>query len=503
MKIDYKKIAKNTGFLYIRMVLIMAVSFYTIRVVLQILGETDYGIFTLVSSLVMFLTIMNNMLTSSTQRFLSFEIGRNDHDKLQKTFSTSLIIQIGLSVVILVFGETIGLWFLYHQLSIPIERMDAAFWVYQLSLFSVVVAVLQVPYHALIISHERMQVFALISIIEAILKLVAIFALEWISYDKLIVYAVLMLLVSMFIMLYYRYYAISHYPQSRLKAVYDKNIVKQIIGFSGWTLFGTLGSMVAMQGVNILLNLYFGPLINAAYAVSSQVYGGLQQLVNSFQTAVTPQIIKLYAANQIHELNELIFQSAKYAFLLLWLVACPILLELKTIISIWLVHPPHYTIEFTTLMIIYALMYSLLRPLVMAIYATGKLKGVQLTAGVLLILVLPISYGLLENHFPPYSPFVVTLVVWFFHLAIELYFLNRYIGLSVKAFFIETLLPVVAIVVISLLPSYALSVSMENNGWSIVAVLFCSTLFTILASYKIALDKPTRAKIKTKLSTLF
>lgn len=490
-----KRIAKNTMFLYFRMLVIMAVSFYTVRVVLDTLGVTDFGLYNLVASFVMIMAVLNNTLTGGTQRFLTFEIGKNDIVKLKQTFSTALIIHISLAFLILILGETIGLWFLYEKMNIPVDRFDAAFWVYQFAIASIMVTIIQVPYDALIIAHERMHIFAYISIVEAILKLLVVYLLLVISFDKLITYGILMFLVSLSIAMFYRIYVLKNYDESHFSLSFDKDIVKSMLQFSGWNLFGTLGALLSNQGVSLLLNLYFGPVANVAHAISMQVSSGLNQFVNSFQTAITPQITKLYASNKIEELNNFLYHNTKYAFLLLWIMVLPIFLKLDYFLAVWLTEIPANTIIFTKLLMVYGLLYSLMRPMVMAIQAAGKIKGIQLSAGILLILILPISWILLENGYPIYSPFVVMLGMWFFHILLEIFFLKRLINFSAISFLRFSLIPLVLIISISLLSITYISELMENNIYSVVSFLIISMFINLILIYYFGMDKITRKKV--------
>ncbi|WP_228255940.1 oligosaccharide flippase family protein [Malaciobacter pacificus] len=483
-------------FLYFRMIIIMAVGFYTVRVVLDILGVTDFGLYNLVASFVLLMAVLNNTLTGGTQRFLTFEIGKGDLVKLKQTFSTAVMIHIALALLILLLGETIGLWLLYEKISIPADRFDAAFWVYQFAIFSIMVTVMQVPYHALIIAHERMHIFAYVSIVEAILKLFVVYLLLVISFDKLIIYGILMFLVSLTIALYYRIYVLKNYEESHFTLMFDKHIIKSMMQFSGWNLFGTLGAMLSNHGVSILLNLYFGPVANAAHAISMQVSNGLNQFVNSFQTAITPQITKLYASNKINELNNFLYQNTKYAFLLLWIMVLPIILKLDYVLSVWLTQIPENTIIFTKLLMIYGLMYSFIRPMVMAIQATGKVKGIQISAGVLLILVLPISWVLLENDFPIYSPFIVMLCMWIFHILLEIFFLKRLIGFSLISFLKISFAPLIIIISISLLSLNYLSNLIDNNIYQLLLFFVVSIFVNFILIYFIGIDLQTRKKLK-------
>ncbi len=496
---NYKRIAKNTLFLYFRMIIIMAVSFYTVRVVLDTLGVTDFGLYNLVASFVLLMAVLNNTLTGGTQRFLTFEIGKDDFVRLKQTFSTALVIHIALAFFILFLGETIGLWLLYEKMNIPAERFDAAFWVYQFAIASTMVTVMQVPYNALIIAHERMYIFAYVSIVEAILKLLVVYLLLVISFDKLIIYGILMFMVSLTIASYYRIHVIRNYEESHFSLSFDKEMVKSMLQFSGWNLFGTLGALLSSHGVSLLLNLYFGPIANAAHAISMQVSNGLNQFVNSFQTAITPQITKLYASNKIDELNNFLYQNTKYAFLLLWIIVLPIVLKLDYVLSVWLTQIPQNTIIFTKLLMIYGLMSSFIRPMVMAIQATGKVKGIQMSAGILLILILPISWVLLENNFPIYSPFVVMLCMWIFHILLEIFFLKRLINFSAISFLRLSVIPIIIIIGISLLSLNYLSCMLENTIYQMLLFFVVSIFVNSVLIYFIGIDLHTRQKMKLML----
>ncbi|WP_323668402.1 oligosaccharide flippase family protein [Aliarcobacter butzleri] len=499
MQQNYKRIAKNTIFLYFRMIIIMAVSFYTIRVVLDTLGITDFGLYELVASFVAIMVFLNGTLTSGTQRFLTFEIGKNNLVKLKQTFSIAILIHISLALFILIVGETIGLWFLYEKMNIPADRFDAAFWAYQFAIFSTMITIMQVPYNALIIAHERMHIFAYISILEAGLKLLIVYLLLLSSYDKLISYAILIFLVSISIAFIYRTYVIKNYQESYFEFSFDKDIVKSMVHFSGWNIFGTLGSLLSTQGINIILNIFFGPIAVAARAISMQVSGGLSQFVNGFQQAVTPQITKLYASNQIEEMNKLLYQNSKYAFLLLWLIAFPVIMQTEYILNLWLVEVPKNTVIFCQIIIAHSLIMSLNRPYVMAIHATGNMKQTNVTAGTLLILVLPISYLLLDNGFSIITPLIIYMIATLLCFIIELYYLKKWINVSVISLFKNTLFPVSIISIISIIPVYLIINLYENSFIKFLFVTFFSMFIVFALSYLIALDKEEKAKLKTMI----
>lgn len=493
---NYKQIAKNTLFLYFRMIIIMAVSFYTVRVVLDTLGVTDFGLYNLVASFVIIMVFLDSTLASGTQRFLTFEIGKNDLQKLKQTFSTAILIHIALAIFILIVGETVGLWFLYEKMNIPVDRFDAAFLVYQFAIFSTMITVMQVPYNALIIAHERMHIFAYISILEVVLKLLIVYLLVISFYDKLVTYAVLMFLVSVLIAYIYRTYVIKNYEESHFEFSFDKNIVKSMIHFSGWNIFGTLGSLLSVQGMNIILNIFFGPVAVAARAISMQVSGGLSQFVNGFQQAITPQITKLYASNQLEEMNKLLYQNSKYAFLLLWFLALPVLMQTEYILNLWLVEVPDNTIVFCQIIIVHALIMSLNRPYVMAIHATGHMKQTNVTAGVILILVLPISYILLDNGFSIITPLIIYMIATIFCFIIELYYLKKWINVSIISLFKNTLVPVSMIAIISIIPVYLMTGLYENSFIKFLLITFFSMSIVFVLIYTIALSKEEKIKLK-------
>lgn len=494
---NYKRIAKNTLFLYLRMIIVMAVSFYTIRILLDTLGVVDFGLYNLVASFVAIMIFLNSTLTSGTQRFLTIEIGKNDLVKLKQTFSTAMLIHIALAFIILFIGETVGLWFLLEKMNIPENRIDSAFWVYQFAIFSTMITVVQVPYNALIIAHEKMHIFAYISILDAILKLFIVYLLLISSYDKLITYAILMFCISLFIAFIYRTYVIKHYEESHFELSFDKEIVKSMIYFSGWNIFGTLGSLLSAQGINIILNIFFGPIAVAARTISMQVSSGLTQLTNGFQQAITPHITKLYAQNKLDEMNDLLYQNSKYAFLLTWILALPVLIQTEYILGLWLIEIPENSVLFCQIIIVHTLIMSLNRPYVMAIHATGNMKQTNITAGVLLMMVLPISYILLENGYSIISPLVIFIIATILCFVIELYYLKKWINVSVINFFKNTLIPVAIIAILSAVPMYYLENIFISSFIKLVLVTTISMFLIFILAYLIALNKEEKIKIKT------
>lgn len=494
-----KRIAKNTLMLYIRMLVTMLVSLYTSRVVLTALGVEDFGIYNVVGGIVAMFGFLNATLATGTQRFLTFQLGLNNFLELKKTFSISLIIHIGLAVLIFILAETLGLWFLNNKLNIPAERMYAAQWVYQFSVFAGLVSIIQVPYDASIIAHERMNVFAWVSIIEVTLKLLIVYLLVISEYDKLIVYSILIFVVTSLIMFIYRIYCKKQYLECRFQFTWDKKIFQSMLSFSGWNTFGCLASTGANQGINILLNIFFGPVVNAARAVSYQVSNALNGFVNNFQTAVTPQITKSYAEGNIEGLHKLLFQNAKFAFLLLYFISLPVLFEMETILSWWLKVVPDNTVLFCRIILIHGLLYCFTRPFIMAIHATGEMKILNLTAGLALLMVLPVSYLLLKSGYPSYTPFIVYIGGTLVEFTFELFILKKYIHLSISDLMKKTIIPITSVVIISLLIPALAFIYIEKGLIQFFLVSVSSSFSILISSYYLAIDKETKQTINAYL----
>ena len=344
---DNKKIAKNTLFLYIRMLLIMGVSLYASRVVLDKLGVDDYSLYNVVGGVVGLLSFLTGTLSSGTSRFLTYELGANDKDRLKLTFNTAFFTHFLLAVLFIVILETLGLWYIYNKLVVPDERFYAALIVFQISVFASLISIMQIPYTSLIIAHEDMGVYAYVGIFDACARLGVVYLLAIAPFDKLIFYALLMALVQLIVTVCYWLYCHRHYLESRLKFVYDKTIFKSILGFSGWNVIAHLSETLKMQGYLVLLNLFFQPFVVAAQTIGNQVGGGLMQFIGNFRNAINPQIIKSYAAGDYEGSKQLTLTTTVLVFDLVLLLGLPTILVMNTIMRIWLVEVPQYTVIFT------------------------------------------------------------------------------------------------------------------------------------------------------------
>lgn len=396
-----KIIAKNTLFLYIRMMFTMFVTLYTSRLILETLGINDYGIYQVVGGVTTLLSFLNGVMSTGSSRFLIFELGKGDFGKLKKTFDTTLTSHILLAVIIFVLAETIGLWFVCNKLDIPQERMHAALWVYQLSIITAVVNITQVPYTASIISHERMGVYAYIGIVEVLLKLAVVFLLLLSGYDKLITYAILLCVVQMGIALFYRFYCVRRFKETHFQFGIDKTIFKSVFGFSGWSLFASISTALNEQGTAIITNIFFTPAVVAARAISIQVNMTANQFVNNFRTAVNPQIVKSLAAGDVNASRSMLLLSTKFSFYLMFLLGLPIILLAEPIIKLWLVEVPEYTVIFLQLVIVQSLFSVFDTSFYTALYAKGRLKENALLSPMLGIIRFFVVYVLFKNGFSP------------------------------------------------------------------------------------------------------
>jgi O-antigen/teichoic acid export membrane protein len=412
MEESNKRIVKNTLYLYMRSLLMVAIGLYTSRVVLQVLGVEDYGLYGVIGSVVSMFVIINGVLTAGTSRFLTFELGKGDPEQLNKTFNASFTMHVVLSAILFLLLETIGLLFLNTQMSIPEGRYIAANIVYQLSVLGCITSIIQVPYSAIIVSHERMDIIAYVGLLEAAFKLAFTFALLFCSFkDNLIAYALIISLWSIGLQLWYTYYCIKHFPECRFRFVREKKIYKGMLSYSLWDVIGQFCATGNSQGVNILINMFFGVTFNASRGVAYQVENTITQFVNNFMIAVNPQIVKAYAQNNYNRFFQLIYEAGKYSYFLLFLLTLPIFLEADYILSIWLVEVPEMTVLFLRWVMLITLFRILIRPVINGVHATGDVKTLNLTSGVYSAMTyLPIVYILYRLDFPIWYCFVVQAV---------------------------------------------------------------------------------------------
>lgn len=437
MKESNIRVVKNTLFLYTRSFLMMGVSLFSSRVVLQVLGVSDYGLYGAIGSIVAMFTIINNVLAIGTSRFLTFELGKGEIGQLTKTFSASFIMHTLLAVFLFLLMETVGLWFVNDKMNIPEERMFAANVVYQLSILVCMLNLTQVPYRASIISHERMNIYAYVGVVEILFKLCLVYILLYIPFrDNLIAYAIILAVWSIVLQLWYRYYCKKHFIECKLHIERDKSIYKRLLSYSLWDFIGQFCYTGNSQGINILINIFFGVVINASRAVAYQVENAILQFSNNFMIAVQPQIVKSFASGDTDRFFQLIRESCRYSFYLLFIVSLPVILEAEYILSLWLVEVPTYAVLFLRCIICITLYNSFRDPIIKGVHAIGNIKFMNLTSSLYSVLTfLPVVYILYYLKFPVWICFVVQgfnvlVCSWF-----ELWSLKREIDFSIIAFY--------------------------------------------------------------------
>lgn len=446
-----KRIAKNTLLLYVRMLLTMLVSLYTSRVVLNVLGVEDFGIYNVVGGIVTMFTFMNGAMASATQRYLTFELGRGDFERLHKVFCTSMHIHALISFAIFILAETVGLWFLYTHMIIPVDRMDAAFWVYQFAVVSCMVVLMSVPYNASIIAHEKMSAFAYISILEVVLKLLIVYMLVWFDFDKLKLYAVLMFCVQMISRIAYGRYCGKHFEETRYQRVWDRKLFREMTGFAGWSLFGNLAAVAFTQGLNILLNMFFGPAVNAARGIAVQVQNAIQGFCANFQMALNPQITKNYASGDLKQMHSLVFASSKYSFFLLFFLSLPVIIEAEQILTVWLKVVPAHTVNFVRLILCIIMVDAVANPLIVSAQATGKIKVYQAVVGGILLLIVPVAYLVLKLGGTPESAFVVHFAIVILAQIARVWMIRPMIRLSVREYVKKVVCRIAGVVMLSVI----------------------------------------------------
>lgn len=445
-----RRIAKNTLLLYVRMIVLMLVSLYTSRVVLDALGVEDYGIYNVVGGIVVMFSFLNSAMSSATQRYLTFELGRGNIEQLNKIFVTSVNIHILIAFIVLVLSETIGLWLLYNKMTIPPERMHAAFWVFQFSILSAAVMFISVPYNAAIIAHEKMSAFAYISIVEVILKLLIVYLLFVIPVDKLILYAFLAFCVQVLIRIVYGIYCKVNFKEAKYTFIFDKPLFREMIAFSGWNLWGNIASVFANQGIDILLNMFYGPVVNAARGVAVQVQESVKRFSMNFQTALNPQITKSYACSNLQAMHKLIIRSSRFSFFLLYLLALPVLLTTPTLLDIWLKEVPQHTVTFVRISLFIAIVDTITNPISTAAAATGNVRKYQSIVGGVILLIAPIAYITLKLGAPPEAVFIVHLFIGILASVVRLLVVRPMINLDIRKYLYQVGLSVIKVTAASL-----------------------------------------------------
>lgn len=497
---DNKRIAKNTLFLYLRMILVMLISLYTSRVVLSRLGVNDYGIYNVVGGIVSMFSIISVSLSSAISRFLTFELGRKNDKKLRTIFSTSIIIQGLLGILIVLLVESVGVWFLNHKMNISPHRMVAANWVLQCSVVTFVINMLSVPYNAAIIAHEKMQAFAYVSLLEVVLKLGIALLLFIAWFDSLIVYAILITLAALIVRFAYASYCKRKFKECNFEIVFDIGLLKDMLSFSGWNFIGSSAAILRDQGVNIIINLFCGTAVNAARGIAMQVYSAVHGFSQNFILAVNPQIIKSFASGKIEYMFHLAFRSSRFSYYLLFCISLPLILQINWLLSLWLTVVPRFTASFSVLVLIFGMTEAISIPLQYINQATGKIKIYQLVVGGMQMLNFPIAYLLLCIKISPVSVFVLSIIISIGCLIARLLILHHSVGLPVLVFFKDVLRRIFLVTLSgSLIPIGLMFVWNPVLLSGRIIHLFIGFIMAGLASLYIGCDKVERDFITEKI----
>lgn len=495
-----KRIAKNTLLLYVRMFLTMIVSLYTSRVILAVLGVEDFGIYNAVGGIVAMFGFINSSMAVSTQRYLTFELGRGDIETLNHIFSSSLIIHGLLSLLIILLSETIGLWFLYAKMIIPIERMDAAFVVYQFSILTTVISIMSVPYNAILIAYERMSAFAYISVIEVILKLLIVYLLQIGEFDKLKLYAVLMFIVQLCIRLVYGFYCGRYFKKEvKFRFLLDKKLFQDMLSFAGWNLWGSCASIAFTHGINILLNMFFGPVVNAARGIAVQVQFAVGAFSTNFQNALNPQITKSYAVGDFTYMHSLMYRSSKFTFFLLLFLTLPIFIETKIILAFWLNTVPDYTVAFVRLLLCITILDAVANPLMVSAAATGKVRRYQSVVGAILLSILPISYFILKLGGNPVSVFVVHLCICMLAFVVRLYIVHNLVEFVMFDYVRKVIFRCLSVGVMSVILPILLNNILPATLFSFIGVCIACLISVSFCTFRWGLSVMERQFIVNKI----
>lgn len=498
-----KTIAKNTMMLYLRMLLMTIVGLYTSRVILSELGASDFGIFNVVGGFVSMLAYLNTVFIDASQRFISVSLGKNDIGIVKRTFSTSLSIHFIIAAIVFVGAESIGLWFVNAKLNIDPERMYAANWVYQCTIFSLLFTIINIPYRSMIVAKEHMHIYAYASVVEAVMKLAIVFTLQLLPYDKLIVYSILYLIVSIVLPAWYMIYSRRKFEVCKFSLARDKSIFKEMMSYSIWVVVGNLGFTFKDQFSNILLNVFCGTIVNAARGIAGQVNGLVTSFANNFLMALSPQITKQYSAGNFARSFSLVCNGAKYAFYLMAIITIPIIVNIDLLLGIWLKEVPEYTASFVIITLIASIFYASSKTLTIAIQAGGDIKFFQIGISIIMLLELPIAYVFLKLGYPPYYAMTPAIITNILGILFRLYIAKKKISFNcVKLYLREIFFECVPIVVVGIMVSYVLSTFISNAIIRFLTTSTFSIVFTCALIYFIGLRRSERIIVMSYISTL-
>lgn len=492
-----KRIAKNTVFLSIRMVIVLLIGLYTSRVLLQTLGVEDYGVYNVVGGFVSMFAFVNSAMNNGIQRFYNYELGKSGEDGARKVYRCALITQTAIAIIVVVATETFGLWYMYNKMVIPPERFYAAEYIFQFSIISIVLTIMQIPFSAAVTAHERMDFFAIVSIIDVVLKLVIIIILPIIDADHLITYGFLIIIVSVFDFLMYFIYARRNFQELHGGKQLDKSLLKEMVSFSGWNLFGSFSYVLREQGLNLLLNAFFGPIVNAARGVAYQILKAVQSFVGNITTASRPQLTQSFAQGNITRTFNIMYSMSKMCYISVFVFALPVMLEVDSILSLWLGNNvPEHTSSFALLIVGAALIHVFNPPTSFVVHATGKMRKYQTVTTIFSLLLLPISYLFLKKGAAPEIVFVLYFIFMFLGQLLSLYILHTIVYFSIKDYLKKVIWPCFLLTLLSSILPLLIRVFLEQTIWRLLGVAFVSGGCVLAISYAFVLNNSERSIVK-------
>lgn len=497
-------IAKNTVLLYIRTLIVLFISLWTSRVILHSLGVEDFGIFNAVGGLVTMFSILTGSMSHAISRFITFEIGTGDFEKLKRVFSASMIVQISFIAIIILIAETLGIWFLNNKMTIPDDRIAAANWVFQFTLVTFCFSLLSIPYNAEVIAHEHLKTYAYVGVIENVLRLVVAYAIYVSPMDRLVFYSLLMMLLAIGVRLFYQIYCRLQFEEcSNIKWKADKKLIWEMGKFAGWNMFGSAAVTFRTQGISIILNMVFGPLLNAAYGIANQVNSAVMSFTNNFTTAFTPSITKSYAEKKYAYMNSLVLQGARFSYYLMLFFVLPLLLETDILLSVWLKDVPEYSVPFVRLVLILSLVEVISQTIVRAVLATGDIKKYQIIVGSIALLTIPIAYMFLKLGFAAESTMVVAIVIAIIALIVRLIIIKPIIGISLYDFSKTVLLPIFLVTLVSaVLPILTYKLLSQQTLLSFFIVCATSVMSVALSALFVGCSAAERKSLLSKAKSV-
>lgn len=489
-----KRLAKNTLFLSIRMVIVLVINLFTTRIVLKALGVVDYGVYNVVCGFVAMFGFLNTSMSNGIQRFFNYEYGKNGVEGANKVYCTALHIQLILALIIIALTESLGLWYLNNKMVIPEGRMFAAEWIFQLSIVSFIFIIMQAPYTAAVMAHEKMDFYAIVSVLDAVLKLVVVLVLPLFGCDKLLLYGILFSLISVVNFCAYYIYCKKYFSEVNYRRIHDKELFKSMLGFSGWNLFGSFSGVMKEQGINLVINFFFGPIVNAARGVANQINGGLQSFVTNIKMPVRPQVVQSYAQGNLSRTMHLTYSISKLSCCILLMMAIPISLEIDYVLRLWLgANVPDHAGFFTIIILLTSLVSNLNSATSGVVHATGIMKDYQLWGSLISISSVPIAYVLLKFYPIPELALLAVMICSALGHFVCLFVVKRLVGMSISEYFKEVVWPIVIVLIISVVITYPVHHFMGSGFLRLCVVTLVSVISVALSLYFLALNEGERS----------